>query len=224
MQNKTTAKYIILGDSQVTAFVQGIKDKGRSDLLAGASLGAGSRFSAPFFSVDDGVLKLDEDATLARLWFQRVGVDDLENCRGQLIVSMGLSSFRFCNDKVWRTFGEGRRFLSDTLIDTMIHDQQKYVLEFYKQLTERKLIRAALLGPPPTEDIALLKLMSKARLFDLARRFQQPVINYLEDSGVKIIELPLARKDGFLKSQYHSSHQGHASNFGSLAVTALEEL
>ena len=216
--------FLILGDSHVAAFLNGAREAGAGDLIDGGGWGGGRKYFDAFFEIEDGRIVPFRDRVYYDMWLKRTG-RDLNECTGQLIVSMGLSATSLYNAKTWQTFGFGKTPLSDRLLNTILADMQVHVLAFYRAVIERNLIAAAYYPPAPQRRHPVFSRLKKEDVDDLVTRFQAPVLQLLESERVPVIRLPIADSEGYLLPEYAGRDPAHAGpQIGDLVAQALREL
>ncbi|MBM6582742.1 hypothetical protein ILT44_21280 [Microvirga sp. BT689] len=221
---------VLFGDSHVATYMRAARANGVST-INGSPLGGARLYNEPFFEIADGQMRFTSAETSQNfvLFRQRTKIDDLIQCRGRLIVSMGLAAAPFYGDRQWqsRYYGAlpcgGRQFVSSAVIEQMISDAQKPVLDFYKAGLDHGLIVASIAGPPPQRRHRAVEWLGCDAVFDLEARFEAPVRQYLAERGCPIIApADVVDGDGFLREEYWGPDWAHANEkYGTLVIETV---
>jgi hypothetical protein len=222
-----TAPIVITGDSHTICCLQAVIDMGLTDRIKGSRLGGGGLYQEQFFRWRDG--KLLPGSLVVEKALARQGVMDLAACRGRLAVSLGLGAAPFYKQFAGMAFGSAAdgliRHVSQQVIDTMIADMQRHIMEFLDICFANGLLLAAIAGPRPQRRHRAAERHG-SRLLELVAMYEAPVRKALAEAGCRIIEPPEAvDAGGFLKEEYWGSDPSHANAaYGRLVVTRLLQI
>jgi hypothetical protein len=221
---------VLFGDSHIGTYIKVARASGIAE-ISGAPLGGARLYNEPFFELSEGRIRFTsrEAAQNVELFRKRTGIDDLMQCKGRLVVSMGLAAAPFYGDRQWhgRYYGtlppNGRQFISRAVVEQMIADAQKPVLEFYKAGLDQGLIVAAIAGPPPQRRHRAVEWLGREAVFDLEARFEAPVRHYLAGRNCPIIApKDVTDSEGFLRDEYWGPDWAHANEqYGALVIDAV---
>lgn len=221
----------IIGDSHTGIFVRALRAAGEEQLLDGGPLGAGNNFFVPFFEAADGDVVFKQPGLQSNYasWKSLTASRGIVDFRHRLIVSMGLSGASFCNSQVWRRHApsqaanERRRFVSSGLVEAMIEALQHNVLLFYRHCLSQELLVAAIAAPPPQPHAPFFQVLGKDSVFELYRRYQQPVRSLLREHGIPIIEPDWTDETGYLMTPFNGDDPHHAGmSCGAVVAAAIK--
>lgn len=222
--------YILLGDSNTGIYANAIQTLGRSDMI-GSPLGSARLFHTPFFVAEGAGFSFTPEIvrTNLRNFAKRHGDLDVSAAKGRLVLSLGLAAAPFFGSRMWqgRTFGAEpdprKDFVSSAVIDAMILNAQTPIMDFLRFCHAQGLLAAALAGPPPQKRHRAVATLGRDRVFELERRFEQPVRDLLNELDCPIVTTENVSDDeGFLREDFYGSNWAHANDaFGILGLEAL---
>lgn len=219
---------VLLGDSHAAIYARAIREMGAPVL--GGPLGGANFFTDGIAAPGPGGLAFTGEAALRFERFAaRARIGSLADCRGRLVISLGLAAARFYGSQDWRRADYGpdadaaKQHLSEAVLDAIIAHLQAPVLDFVGHCIDEGLLVAALAGPPPQARHRAVLALGAPRVLDLATRYEKPMRDLLAARAIPIITPPgLTNAEGLLLERYWGDDQAHGNTaFGSLVITEL---
>lgn len=220
--------FVITGDSHAGVYAKALRDRYESGDIVAAPLSSAKGFCEDFFAFRDGKLEFLTEHVRSNFskFSALTGVNDLMECKGRLILSMGLAASPFCGNPTWRNHDFGgdanprKLFASQSMIDDIVMYRQNPVLKFLRFAWEQGLLVAVIAAPPLARQHPAVEWLGRDKLFELKRRFERPVRALLSDMQCPIIEPEnVADDDGFLLEEYSGDDLAHGNlDFGALVI------
>ena len=217
MTERGALPLVMLGDSHCTNFGKAMKEMGAP--ILGGPLGAASAFTAETLPVDQGPLRLaGELGERFRVFARVAGITSLADCRGRLVVSLGLAAARFYGSFDWRRVATGapadprKQHVSNAVLEAIIDAMQAPVVAFVDRLAAEGLLVCSIAGPPPQARHPAVAALGAAGVLALEARYRQPMLDLLARHGIPVAVAPeVTTEQGLLRQEFWGDDHAHGN-------------
>ena len=204
--------------------------------LVGGPLGSAHLFGMGFdraFDLDRPIDPADEVSSgireRFRLFAKAAGISSLDDCKGRLVVSLGLAAARFYNSVDWRrsSFGNLNRHahLSLGVLEAIVRTLQAPTMEFLTHCVKNDLVFAAVAGPSPQKRHPAVIALGAAPVIRLVDLYEKPVRDLLDRHGIPIVSLRSSEGGGLLAEHFWGNDAAHGNlEYGKEVVRAIARL
>lgn len=221
-------RLFLIGDSHAATYAEAAKSQKMGAEVVGGPLGAANLWFAPFCEVSSsGQLRWTNDVIARNFekWSKVTGISNLDECRGSLVVSLGLAPAYLYGHRMWmRTVGPRPTLhVSTGLLEDMIQELQSEVLKFYSLAVEREWLHSVIMPPSLQKRHKALKILGHEQIDDLVVQFRRPILDFLGRNKIAVIDVrDQADESGFLRAKYWGDDHSHGNvAYGMLVLDRL---